>query len=220
MSLAILKRKANTKSQSGNARTDPPGSNTMARKSNHIFDKVSNNTAFSINGSSRHSHYIGRGSHRATSTTACKTHTTNIKTSVATNSGARRNAILTRSNHNVVQPDSNFPENDSQGIYIFKKKLKHDCVTTKQGPTDRCGNELNTNPEIPECSELPKQNCRGFQGSVPIVNTPYHKDFSVYKSYDDYLSKSVIPECAIIDENIYPKKINNITKTNSRCGRF
>ena len=193
---------------------------TLKKKSNSKFNQVSNNQTFSLNGTRRSNHYIGRTAHVPTPTRSCEAQTKTTKTSVVGAHVANSRAIGVRADHAIVQPDSNFPENDSQGVYIFKKKFKHDCVTTRQGKNDRCGNEINNNPEIPECSELPKQNCRGFQGSVPIVNTPYHKDFSVYNSYDDYLSKSVIPECALIDENIYPKKINNITKTNSRCGRF
>ena len=60
MSLAILKRKANTRIQKGNARADPPGSNTTNKNSNHIFNKVSHNKIFSINGTIRNNHYIGR----------------------------------------------------------------------------------------------------------------------------------------------------------------
>ena len=202
MSLAILKRKASTRSQSGNARIDPPGSNSMARKSNHIFEKVSGQGPFSINGSSRHTHYIGRGSHRATSSIACRAHTTNIKPSVSTNAEARRKSLLTRSYNGVVQPDSNFPDNDSQGVYIFNKKLKHDCVVETQAP---------------DCSQLPNQKCRGYVGSRVNPTTPFKKDFAVLQSYDEYLSKRLIPECAKIDMNIYPKKINNIGITNARC---
>ncbi len=204
MSLVSLNRKCKTCSV-GRARVSAPGSATMSHKANStLFNKVSSGPGiFSINGSSRHSHYIGRGSHRAPTTQSCLAQSTTVKPSVVSNAVARRNATLTRANDNVVQPDANFPDNDSQGTYIFNKKFAHDCV-------------VDTHTQTPDCAKLSNQNCGGRVGNRLNPTTPFKKDFAVAQSYDDYLSKNLLPKCTKIE--IYPKKINNNGITNARCG--
>ena len=203
MSLATLSRKCRKCHQSGAVRSDPPGSNTTNRQSAHIFNKVSHNTEFSINGSHRSNHYIGSGSHRTTTTRTCEAQTTTIKPSVLSGRAAMRRALSVRADADIVQPDSNFPGNDSQGIYIFNKKLKHDCV-------------VNTQP--PDCTQLSGQKCGSFVGTRLNPTTHIQKDFGVAQSYDDYLSKRLLPQCTNIVNS--HRKINNIGPTNARCGRF
>ena len=203
MSLATLSRKCRTCHQSGAVRSDPPGSNTTNRMSAHIFNKVSHNTTFSINGSRRSNHYIGRGSHRATPTRTCEAQSDSIKSSVRDGRAARDRSVATRADSAIVQPDSNFPANDSQGLYIFNKKLKHECV-------------VNTQP--PDCTQISGQKCGSFIGTSINPTALIQKDFAVAQSYDDYLSKRLLPQCANIVNS--HKKINNIGPTNARCGRF
>lgn len=176
MSLAILKRKADAK-----------------------FNQVSSNAPFSINGPRRANHYIGRGAHRPTPTRSCEALSLDVpKPSVASGAVARGRLVNVRADAGIVQPDANFPENDSQGIYLFNKRLKHDCVTaTNSVPLDCVDNDCGS-------------------GSRRALVVPVSKDFAVHASYDDYLSKNLLPQCAnIVSSHI---KINNIGITNARCG--
>ena len=221
MSLAILKRKANTRIQQGNARPDPPGSNTTNKNANHLFNKVSHNKQFSINGTIRNNHYIGRGSHLNTSFKPCEIQTSTTKKSVLTNRAIRSKAVATRASDNISQPDDNFPENDSQGLYIFNKKFKHNCVNNSTATTPTAAPSSTPTDVIqyfPDCSQISGQKCSQFIGSRVNTQKFIHKDYGVAQSYDEYLSKRVLPPCTNV-VNDY-KKINNNGITNMRCGRF
>jgi hypothetical protein len=219
MSLAILKRKANTRIQKGNARADPPGSNTTNKNANHLFNKVSHNNQFSINGTIRNNHYIGRGSHLNTSFKPCESQTSTIKKSVLSNRTARSRALATRASYNISQPDDNFPENDSQGLYIFNKKFKNNCVNHSTSTTTRCGHHGSQDvvQHFPDCSQISGQKCSSFIGTRVNPQNFIHKDYGVAQSYDEYLSKRLLPPCTNV-VNDY-KKINNNGITNMRCGR-
>ena len=218
MSLAILKKKAMVRDQTGNPRASPPGSNNMNRGSTSIFNKVSHNKSFSLNGNRRSNHYIGSGSHRPTPTRSCEAQSNTPKLSVLTSRGARNRTINTRANINMAQPDSNFPENDSQGIYIFNKKLKHDCVNHSTTTTTKCGQHGNQDviQHFPDCQNISGQKCSTFIGSRVNPRTLIHKDYGVAQSYDEYLSKRLLPQCTNIVNS--SKKVNNIGITNARCG--
>lgn len=178
---------------------------TLKKKSNSKFNKISQSN-FNINGTIRNSTYIGRGSTTNYPSHLCESTSNNIKTSVK--SGffmTQRKLIPSKRPYplSVVQPDSNFPGNDSQGIYIFNKKIKNNCVNS------------NNNNTI-ECKNIPSQNCKQFIGSTKRVTTQITKDEKVFKSHEDYLHKKLVPACTQIIT--YPPKFNNITATNARCG--
>lgn len=201
MSLNTLKKKAETK----------------------YFNKVSSNNIFNINGTHRNQGYVGQTNlsrsikrtpysrnvgpvHHGTkgnftmqifnSGSCCSNDDSIIKKSVINNRGMIFNKYKWARRpypYAVAQPDANFSENASQGVYIHKKGNNYTCVKDE----DKILDDKSCTANIA---------CHKRIGGRLVIRQAYAKTFSINKDQSTHTRE--IQRTCVNNDEIYPPRFN------------